>query len=59
MVVGGGPTGVEFAAELQDYYKNGLKDRYPEIMDAFQITLIEALPNVSLTSLFLKIRWSG
>ncbi|KAE8337122.1 hypothetical protein BDV24DRAFT_154677 [Aspergillus arachidicola] len=46
VVVGGGPTGVEFAAELQDYYKDSLRDRYPEIMDAFRITLIEKLPNV-------------
>ncbi|GFP57147.1 external alternative NADH-ubiquinone oxidoreductase, mitochondrial [Trichoderma asperellum] len=46
VVVGGGPTGVEFAAELQDYYKDGLRDRFPDIMDAFRITLIEALPNV-------------
>lgn len=54
MVVGGGPTGVEFAAELQDYYKDGLRDRFPDIMDAFRITLIEALPNVSFTSLASK-----
>lgn len=55
VVVGGGPTGVEFAAELQDYYKDHLRERFPEIKDNFSITLIEALPNVSFSSLHLII----
>lgn len=52
VVVGGGPTGVEFAAELQDYYKDNLRERFPGIKDNFSVTLIEALPNVSFISLY-------
>ncbi|KAJ5852546.1 uncharacterized protein N7529_011931 [Penicillium soppii] len=46
VVVGGGPTGVEFAGELQDFFNDDLKKWIPEIKDNFQITLVEALPNV-------------
>ncbi|KZF26730.1 FAD/NAD(P)-binding domain-containing protein [Xylona heveae TC161] len=46
VVVGGGPTGVEFAGELQDFFESDLKKWMPEIRDKFHITLIEALPNV-------------
>ncbi|OGM49384.1 hypothetical protein ABOM_003602 [Aspergillus bombycis] len=46
VVVGGGPTGVEFAAELQDFVDEDLKKQIPNLTDDFQVTLIEALPNV-------------
>lgn len=46
VVVGGGPTGVEFAGELQDFFENDLKKWIPEIKDNFKVTLVEALPNV-------------
>lgn len=46
IVVGGGPTGVEFAAELQDFFENDLRKWIPEIQDNFKVTLVEALPNV-------------
>lgn len=46
VVVGGGPTGVEFAGELQDFFENDLKKWIPEIQDNFHVTLVEALPNV-------------
>jgi NADH:ubiquinone reductase (non-electrogenic) len=46
VVVGGGPTGVEFAGELQDFFENDLKKWIPEIADHFRVTLVEALPNV-------------
>lgn len=46
VVVGGGPTGVEFAGELQDFFHNDLRKWIPEIKDNFKVTLIEALPNV-------------
>jgi len=46
VVVGGGPTGVEFAGELQDFFKEDLQKWIPEIKDDFKVTLIEALPNV-------------
>ena len=46
VVVGGGPTGVEFAGELQDFFENDLRKWIPEITDNFKVTLVEALPNV-------------
>ncbi|KAF2686877.1 FAD/NAD(P)-binding domain-containing protein [Lentithecium fluviatile CBS 122367] len=46
VVVGGGPTGVEFAGELQDFFNSDLKKWLPEIKDNFHVTLVEALPNV-------------
>lgn len=46
VVVGGGPTGVEFAGELQDFFNEDLKKWIPEIKDNFHVTLVEALPNV-------------
>lgn len=46
VVVGGGPTGVEFAGELQDFFHSDLKKWLPEIQNNFKVTLIEALPNV-------------
>ncbi|KAL9076899.1 MAG: hypothetical protein Q9161_000532 [Pseudevernia consocians] len=46
VVVGGGPTGVEFAGELQDFFEQDLKKWVPEIVDNFHVTLVEALPNV-------------
>ncbi|KZZ93366.1 Pyridine nucleotide-disulfide oxidoreductase, FAD/NAD(P)-binding domain protein [Moelleriella libera RCEF 2490] len=46
VVVGGGPTGVEFAGELQDFFEEDIKKLVPEISDRFKVTLIEALPNV-------------
>jgi NADH:ubiquinone reductase (non-electrogenic) len=46
VVVGGGPTGVEFAGELQDFFDQDIKKWVPEIADKFHVTLIEALPNV-------------
>ena len=46
VVVGGGPTGVEFAGEMQDFIDQDIKKWVPEIGDKFRVTLIEALPNV-------------
>lgn len=46
VVVGGGPTGVEFAGELQDFFENDLKKWIPEIASNFRVTLVEALPSV-------------
>lgn len=51
VVVGGGPTGVEFAGELQDFFENDLKTWMPEIADEFKVTLVEALPSVSCSVL--------
>lgn len=46
VVVGGGPTGVEFAGELQDFFSHDLKKWMPEITQNFHVTLVEALPSV-------------
>lgn len=46
VVVGGGPTGVEFAGELQDFFEDDLRKWIPGIQDNFHVTLVEALPNI-------------
>ncbi|EED14869.1 alternative NADH-dehydrogenase [Talaromyces stipitatus ATCC 10500] len=46
VVVGGGPTGVEFAGELQDFFEEDLRKWIPGIQDNFHVTLVEALPNI-------------
>ncbi|KAJ1829204.1 NADH:ubiquinone oxidoreductase [Coemansia sp. RSA 2599] len=46
VVVGGGPTGVEFAGELHDLIEEDLSKWVPELAKQVKITLIEALPNV-------------
>ena len=37
VVVGGGPTGVEFAGELQDFFEEDLKKWVPEIKENFKV----------------------
>src|SRR6185436_7153426 len=47
VVVGGGPTGVEFAGELQDFMDQDIKGVIPaDIAHHCSVTLLEALPNV-------------
>ncbi|GFP89548.1 external alternative NAD(P)H-ubiquinone oxidoreductase b4 mitochondrial [Phtheirospermum japonicum] len=42
VVVGGGPTGVEFAAELHDFVNEDIARLYPKLKDHVKITLLEA-----------------
>ncbi|KAL5730645.1 NADH:ubiquinone reductase (non-electrogenic) [Ranunculus cassubicifolius] len=42
VVVGGGPTGVEFAAELHDFIRDDLIKLYPRAQSKVKITLLEA-----------------
>jgi len=42
VVVGGGPTGVEFAAELHDFLEDDLHKAFPDLMAEVRITLLEA-----------------
>jgi NADH:ubiquinone reductase (non-electrogenic) len=49
VVVGGGPTGVEFAAELNDFIVQDLRRPYAHLVDGVTITLLEAGPHI-LTS---------
>lgn len=46
VVVGGGPTGVEFAAELHDYINDDLVKLYPGVKEAVKITLLEATDHI-------------
>ncbi|XP_047327332.1 external alternative NAD(P)H-ubiquinone oxidoreductase B2, mitochondrial-like [Impatiens glandulifera] len=46
VVVGGGPTGVEFAAELHDFVKEDLTKLYPKVKDIVKITLLEAADHI-------------
>lgn len=41
-IVGGGPTGVEFAAELHDFVNEDLVKLYPGVKDIVKITILEA-----------------
>ncbi|KAM7492291.1 hypothetical protein LguiA_035212 [Lonicera macranthoides] len=42
VIVGGGPTGVEFAAELHDFFQEDLFKLYPGVKDLVKITVIQA-----------------
>lgn len=42
VIVGGGPTGVEFAAELHDFVQEDLVNVYPSVKDLVKITLIQS-----------------
>ncbi|KAF5746000.1 NADH dehydrogenase putative isoform 1 [Tripterygium wilfordii] len=42
IIVGGGPTGVEFAAELHDFIQEDLVKIYPALKELVKITLIQS-----------------
>ncbi len=46
MVVGGGPTGVEFAAELHDFVLKEVKACYPSLIGDVRITLVDAADHI-------------
>jgi NADH:ubiquinone reductase (non-electrogenic) len=46
VIIGGGPTGVELAAELSDFVAADVKQFFPRIAHLVQITLIEATPRI-------------
>jgi len=46
VVVGGGPSGVEFAAELHDFIGSDVVAHYPELLGRVKVTLIEATKHV-------------
>ena len=43
---GGGPTGVEFAAELHDLLHAEIKRHYPTLARMAKITLYDVAPNI-------------
>lgn len=45
-VVGGGPTGIEFSAELHDFIAQDLSKIYPELMKFVNITVYDVAPKV-------------
>ncbi len=55
VVCGGGPTGVEFAAELHDLLMEEGRRYYPEVADVVKITLVEAGPDI-LSTFDAKLR---
>ncbi|KAJ4979396.1 hypothetical protein NE237_010176 [Protea cynaroides] len=42
VVIGGGPTGVEFSGELSDFIIKDVHERYAHVKDYIHVTLIEA-----------------
>lgn len=42
IIVGGGPTGVEFAAEMHDFVKQDLGKWFPDLKEHVRITILEA-----------------
>lgn len=43
VVIGGGPTGVEFSGELSDFIMKDVRERYSHVKDDIQVTLIEVV----------------
>ena len=43
VVIGGGPTGVEFSGELSDFIIKDVHERYTHVKDDIKVTLIEVL----------------
>lgn len=59
VIVGGGPTGVEFAAELYDLVSEDLASLYPSVKDLVTVTVIQSGDHIlnTLSGLFLSDRW--
>ncbi|XP_021830812.1 internal alternative NAD(P)H-ubiquinone oxidoreductase A1, mitochondrial-like [Prunus avium] len=54
VVIGGGPTGVEFSGELSDFIMKDVRERYTHVKDYVKVTLIEA--NEILSSFDVGLR---
>eukprot|EP00877_Chromochloris_zofingiensis_P010276 jgi/Chrzof1/5501/Cz16g05180.t1 len=46
VVVGGGPTGVEFAGTLNDFVRVDLKNKYPTLMKYVRVTLLQSAQSI-------------
>ncbi|KAI8074306.1 FAD/NAD(P)-binding domain-containing protein [Gilbertella persicaria] len=46
VVVGGGPTGVEFSAELYDFIADDISRLYPDLVDKTRMTLYDVAPTI-------------
>jgi len=49
VVVGGGPTGVEFAAEMHDFVSDDLMKSYPSLVSGVRIIVLEATNKILST----------
>ncbi|KAK6124413.1 hypothetical protein DH2020_041833 [Rehmannia glutinosa] len=54
VVIGGGPTGVEFSGELSDFIMRDVRQRYTHVKNYIRVTLIEA--NEILSSFDVGLR---
>ncbi|XP_031249268.1 internal alternative NAD(P)H-ubiquinone oxidoreductase A2, mitochondrial-like [Pistacia vera] len=54
VVIGGGPTGVEFSGELSDFIMKDVREQYAHVKDDIKVTLIEA--NEILSSFDIGLR---
>ncbi|XWS18319.1 hypothetical protein CRYUN_Cryun32bG0033900 [Craigia yunnanensis] len=54
VIIGGGPTGVEFSGELSDFIMRDVQERYSHVKDYIKVTLIEA--NEILSSFDVGLR---
>ncbi|XP_057764594.1 internal alternative NAD(P)H-ubiquinone oxidoreductase A1, mitochondrial-like [Salvia miltiorrhiza] len=54
VVIGGGPTGVEFSGELSDFIMRDVRQRYAHVKNYIKVTLIEA--NEILSSFDVGLR---
>lgn len=48
-IVGGGPTGVEFSAELHDFVEQDVYRLYPHLKGLVNITLYDVAPHILLS----------
>jgi len=46
VVVGGGPTGVEFAGTLSDYVRSDLRRKYPALMRYVRVSLLQSAQGI-------------
>ncbi|KAL4421095.1 hypothetical protein ABPG77_009622 [Micractinium sp. CCAP 211/92] len=46
VVVGGGPTGVEFAGTLSDFLRQDLRKKYPDLMKHVRVTLLNSAQTI-------------
>lgn len=46
LVVGGGPTGVEFAAEMHDFLREDVPKLYPDLADKISITVVQSADHI-------------
>ncbi|GAA5838735.1 hypothetical protein JCM9279_003844 [Rhodotorula babjevae] len=46
VIVGGGPTGVEFAGELHDFLTSDLARAYPQLVDLCKISIYDVAPGI-------------